>query len=372
MRNLRVQGGLMTAASLVLVTGGCSTPDLATNLRPEGDPEVLSVLVMNDPDAYLRESATYCADDVKAPGTVGLPDFTTKKVCENGQAFDDENGYGTPVPVDIATGAVPDGWYARIMFDELLDPDVETLVETSDGSGIYEGHINTTLPVTLICDGVEIAYDGYYVPNGNNVTWPLGPSLVVFPADYSTIATGSTCSVELKDNVVDKDGNQVPAAQRGPFEFVLGDLAILAIAPDPDSSVEAETQVIVEFNQAVADGSLSPAEVEILADGVAVTATISTDGPDFLIAPVGGFDPAAEYQVSVLADAQVADLGGGTYTFADGDVALALNPICGSGRLIGSEACDDGNTSNADGCSDACVVEDGFTCTGEPSVCTAN
>ncbi len=372
MRNLRMQGGLLTAAGLVLVAGACETPDLSTNLRPDGDPEVLSVLVMNDAEYYLRESATYCADDVKAPGTVGLPDFTTKKVCENGQAFDDENGYGPAVPVDMATGAVPDGWYARIMFDELLDTDVETLVETSPDSGVFEGHINTTRPVTLLCDGAEIDYDGYYVPNGNNVTWPLGPSLVVFPTDYTTIATGATCSVELKASIVDKAGNAVPEAQRGPFAFQLGDLAIIAIAPDPDSTVAADTAVVVEFNQAVADGSLTPAEVEILADGVAVTATISTDGPDFLITPVGGFDPLAEYEIQVLADSQIADLGGGTYTFADGDVALALNPICGSGALIGSEACDDGNAANDDGCSDACTVEDGFTCTGEPSVCTAN
>ena len=45
--------------------------------------------------------------------------------------------------------------------------------------------------------------------------------------------------------------------------------------------------------------------------------------------------------------------------------------ICGDGHIdveLG-EACDDGNTSGGDGCSGACLVEDGWVCTGEPSAC---
>ena len=45
--------------------------------------------------------------------------------------------------------------------------------------------------------------------------------------------------------------------------------------------------------------------------------------------------------------------------------------MCGDGALQGGEACDDGNTDDADGCSSACEVEDGYACDGaEPSVCT--
>lgn len=36
--------------------------------------------------------------------------------------------------------------------------------------------------------------------------------------------------------------------------------------------------------------------------------------------------------------------------------------ICGDGTKEVSEACDDGNDDNGDGCSDACLVEAGFTC----------
>lgn len=38
---------------------------------------------------------------------------------------------------------------------------------------------------------------------------------------------------------------------------------------------------------------------------------------------------------------------------------------CGDGMRIAPEQCDDGNASNGDGCSSACVVEAGFTCTTE-------
>ncbi len=44
--------------------------------------------------------------------------------------------------------------------------------------------------------------------------------------------------------------------------------------------------------------------------------------------------------------------------------------ICGDGILDGGEACDDGNTTDGDGCSAGCLEEPGFNCTGQPSVCT--
>lgn len=49
-------------------------------------------------------------------------------------------------------------------------------------------------------------------------------------------------------------------------------------------------------------------------------------------------------------------------------------PVCGDGRLIDPEVCDDNNTRNRDGCTDMCVIEDQFECTQDPngvSVCEA-
>ncbi|MFN0064581.1 MAG: lectin-like protein [Myxococcaceae bacterium] len=45
-------------------------------------------------------------------------------------------------------------------------------------------------------------------------------------------------------------------------------------------------------------------------------------------------------------------------------------PVCGNGSITGAEECDDGNTTNADGCSSSCTVEPAYTCIGQPSVCT--
>lgn len=45
---------------------------------------------------------------------------------------------------------------------------------------------------------------------------------------------------------------------------------------------------------------------------------------------------------------------------------------CGDGYIrSGSESCDDGNGSAFDGCSASCSVENGFSCTGTPSSCSA-
>jgi cysteine-rich repeat protein len=43
---------------------------------------------------------------------------------------------------------------------------------------------------------------------------------------------------------------------------------------------------------------------------------------------------------------------------------------CGNGIIEGSEQCDDGNQNSGDGCSyDTCQIENGWSCTGQPSVC---
>lgn len=46
-----------------------------------------------------------------------------------------------------------------------------------------------------------------------------------------------------------------------------------------------------------------------------------------------------------------------------------LGDHCGDGLLEGTEACDDGNLIDGDGCSVQCAVEQCWTCAGTPSVC---
>jgi cysteine-rich repeat protein len=45
--------------------------------------------------------------------------------------------------------------------------------------------------------------------------------------------------------------------------------------------------------------------------------------------------------------------------------------VCGDGLVVaGEEGCDDGNQGGGDGCASDCTVESGWSCQGEPSVCT--
>lgn len=74
------------------------------------------------------------------------------------------------------------------------------------------------------------------------------------------------------------------------------------------------------------------------------------------------------------------DLGGascGSLGFDDGVLACVACAeldttacsLCGDGALQLPEECDDANGSSGDGCTDSCVVESGWECTGEPSLC---
>ena len=49
--------------------------------------------------------------------------------------------------------------------------------------------------------------------------------------------------------------------------------------------------------------------------------------------------------------------------------ATCEQSVCGDGIIVGPEECDDNGTDNGDGCSSACLVEEGWRCSGEPSVC---
>jgi cysteine-rich repeat protein len=46
--------------------------------------------------------------------------------------------------------------------------------------------------------------------------------------------------------------------------------------------------------------------------------------------------------------------------------------VCGDGIIECGEECDDANTNNNDGCDSSCVIENGWSCSGQPSVCTVD
>ena len=54
--------------------------------------------------------------------------------------------------------------------------------------------------------------------------------------------------------------------------------------------------------------------------------------------------------------------------YCEGEPSVCASK-CGDGVLAWDEACDDGNFNDGDGCGFACFVEEGFECTNSPSVC---
>ncbi len=51
--------------------------------------------------------------------------------------------------------------------------------------------------------------------------------------------------------------------------------------------------------------------------------------------------------------------------------SVCVPEVCGDGSVDAADQCDDGNVAPGDGCSATCIVEAGFVCFGSPSVCVA-
>jgi hypothetical protein len=239
---------------------------------------------------------------------------------------------------------VPLGWYVRIQFDELLNPDIEELLPIP-GSDLSKGSLAKSQPVLLSCGGVNVPYDGYYNPSGNAFTWPLGPSLFIAPDEDATTAipTGTECTLMLKPDVIlDKDGEKVPQAQVGPYTFKIAEMALVSANPDAPkdptkpATVAPEDPLVLTFNAQVNVGSLDPAEVSIREvascddpGGIVRTAAINPVDKDLTsieISDAGApmmaaFEPQKTYVITFAAGADVIqDIpNGGTVDLAPDD-----------------------------------------------------
>ena len=299
---------------------GCDEPNLPTNLRTDGPPNVTTVVVMSDlstdndppdraaPLSRYLESATYCRlNDDKRPGIIGLPTATTTQIC----------------PEDLKKAAETDGtalgappvWFVRVVFDELLDNSVEELIPEMDAmgnpTGTTLGSLKNTQPVSLKCGGVAVPYDGYYAPNGNKISWPLGPALFIQPNDPTVAKTGESCEVALLGPVKNKRGQAV--SEKSSFNFKIAPLAYRFSFPDPedqggdDGQLEQDTGTPALFyfnaslqtavaaadikifsgpNGPVVDGQPTPNAAVCGGGGTPVAAVAAVDGDDDLIMDV--------------------------------------------------------------------------------------
>jgi hypothetical protein len=273
---------VLTMASIGALVGtiaACDDPVSRTDLRTEGAPDIMSVLAMNDSKNGILETAVFCkTGDAKRPALVGVDALSTSE-----QVCPDDLGKGA----GEVTNAVPSTWFARVQFDQLLDPDIEELLPNPDGT--FKGSLANTQPVILKCGGKDVVYDGYYAPNGNNVSWPVGPSLFIKPTTFA-VPTGTPCELTVKDNVVDKQGNPVDAAKRGPFKFSIESLALRSTEPAKlDTAMpqpvkrSTKSPFKLVFNAPISLASIDKTKIKLFS-GVSDTCTGGTAVPSASIA----------------------------------------------------------------------------------------
>jgi hypothetical protein len=317
MRFLGAQGILATTVGVLALSACRGGGDLPTDLRPEGPPEVLAVMVLTDQlsanEGLLDESAAFCkidngVPDPKDPTILGLPDQSVAQICPETAAevtggFSHRPLIGDPKTTVGVSNANPiglGGFYVRVVFDELLDPSFETLTDSEDGgpctadSITCDGHIAMSMPVTLTCDGVDILYDGYYVPNGNKVSYPPGPSIVVIPEDF--VGAEAECTITLKDLITDKEGNSVPAEQRGtsavPYTFSVSSMILLGSSPAEGEEITNDSPVFLTFSSFPDMASLDAADVTVVGPtGANIAVDLSADATDVVVLPTSGTWP---------------------------------------------------------------------------------
>lgn len=242
MRTISSGRGLLATLMPCALALACSDPELASELDPDGPPEIVEVAVSNesanfDPNGNNLESATYCRDgDEYKVSTFYCP-----------LRRDDTN---TPIPgrreFETIEDATPMGWYTGFVFTELLDGDIEDVDGLADGTALAASD-----PFILTCGGVEQEYTGWYDSSGNHLSYPAGPRLVAQIANF--VATGSECEVALREGVVvDKDGDAVPSDQLGPYQFKIAAMSVSESSPENEAEgVALDTVIEVSFNAPV-------------------------------------------------------------------------------------------------------------------------
>ncbi len=187
----------------------------------------------------------------------------------------------------------------------------------------------------------------------------------------STCAVESGCEIEPNDTDATANawttvaiGNKVKAFNNPTLDK---DVFSIVVPPNNKGSLTAE----------VKDGPLgskcsNPTNIDsYLTVRNAAGMTIATN--DDIVQPtnycskvtVMNLDPGTYYVEAKRTTLAPAGLATYDYTLQI-DLTLAT---CGDGVITSSEVCDDGNTMSGDGCSSGCTIEQGWSCSGQPSSC---
>lgn len=345
---------LTLASAVTLTVMGCGKEDSASDLRPEGPPEILQVFVI---DGDGTSKLAY-GDHPDITGRAeDPPDLVPSHADQAG-------------PVE---NAVVSGNRIRIVLDELLrastveqfvcacaaggcttightfdgtevDPEACTscaddpatplpLNETgrcSDANldGVPDDAILQAAVVTLSCQVADVVSgenDGWYNPSGNQQiptqlgTNALGPALVLNPP---LLPTNADCTVVIATSVVDKDGVAVPAVNA---TFHTEPMLVIASSP-PDGASGISTvdfTAAITFNTELDGASAGNVTVDVGGTDVPGTAMLDPMDPSTILwTPAAALTADTDYTVTV--ETTVTDVFGSalpavhTFTFTTG------------------------------------------------------
>ncbi|GAB4207485.1 MAG: hypothetical protein OHK0013_25150 [Sandaracinaceae bacterium] len=251
-----------------------------------------------------------------------------------------------PSPLGMSVdGAAYDGVAATALVVrhscEVIELDPVTLSVSSrrmlTGSG--------SVPAPTLCAGIDVGSDGnVYVADYNSAR------VVVYPRTGTTPIRAFSIAVPLPDNLARLPGtNRLMVANNSEGSFAIYD--------------EAGTRL---------DGP-SPIGTGIILGTHTRANSAGSDGLTF-VGTTGRLwfcdhnEPVVSCYLQTRGCASDAEC---PLPFIGCNVAAGtcISPVCGDGRVQGGEECDDGDATSGDGCSAGCVVEPGFVCSGEPSVC---
>jgi hypothetical protein len=317
----------------IFAAAGCDRPDFKTDLVPEGPPDVMAVAVFAaEPAVTMADGTPLCPGAPFEPPpcetAIFCPSDTERDPVKINRRYCPVGAQLTPV-----TSVDPLSGWVRIAFDELLDPDIEVLTDKviETGETIQVGSIVAADPVTVVCAGDEVDYTGHYDPSGNAFSAPVGPALVVFPTP--PIRSGGECQVTLQATIVDKDGNEVPDDQRGPYTWTVAQLALAAT--DPENGAEgivpsAEFAISLTFNNFIDAASLAGnVTLTETQGGAAVALTFAVANESVTATPAAVLTANTSYTLTVAAG--IKDEAGGEFmpaepavvTFTTGDAPPA-------------------------------------------------
>jgi len=259
---------------------------------------------------------------------------------------------------------------------------------TPDGALVYVANLNdatvsviatatntvvATVPVGNFPVGVAVTPDGAfaYVTNGNSATVS-----VIATATNTVVATVPVGSapqgVAVTPNgafVYVANGNNTTVSVIATATNTV--VATVTVGSDPIGvAVTPDGALVYVTNQ----GSANVSVIDTTSNTVVATVPVGNFPIGVGVTPDGAFvyvANAAKDNISVIATATNTVVA--TVPVGSGPAAFGqfIGPVvvCGNGIVGGSEQCDDGNTTNGDGCSRTCTIEPGYNCSGTPSTC---